>query len=305
MTQGWRDLDVSEPRLDPQELAALLDGRLDAARRAELLAQIADSDEAAEVLADAAALAGGAARSETPTGAGRGLPGSVVARVLLAAAVLAVLLVPAVIVRTRTGGGDGPSRYVTLLGSAATLPAAWNGAPWPRSRGAAPRADRGAMAVRLGARLVDLELALRAGDGRAAGLATEAAAMLEPVPAAQPTAALFRAVARQADAPDVDRASLLRTLRRGSASARDLVGAEAVGLGGWVEAARVAAARHDAGFLRSGASRAALRRAAALARAESARGGLEDVRRLIGGRGPLPWTALSDALDRLLATLAA
>jgi hypothetical protein len=47
---------VREPSIDPERLAAFLDGRLDEGERAKLLAEIADSPEALDLLADTAAV---------------------------------------------------------------------------------------------------------------------------------------------------------------------------------------------------------------------------------------------------------
>src|SRR5215208_5211320 len=54
-TQRRRRL-VKEPTIDPERLAALLDGRLDERARSEILAQLAASEADLEVMADAAAV---------------------------------------------------------------------------------------------------------------------------------------------------------------------------------------------------------------------------------------------------------
>jgi hypothetical protein len=81
---------------------------------------------------------------------------------------------------------------------------------------------------------------------------------------------------------------------------------EAMQLGAWVEAARLAAARLDGAFFQdSAATREMLDRAAGLTAAERAgRDAVARVRVLLAPPGPPRWDALRPALDDMLSEIA-
>ncbi len=192
----------------------------------------------------------------------------------------------------RTQPDDGatagvPSSVALLAPEArsAGLPAGWDGTPWRVTRGAGDPLTAEARAVRVGARVTDLELAAAAGDTAAArAVAADVAALLDEVPGGGAAAAAYRALDAGAGAAALARA------RRDAAL---VAGEEGFAFGAWLEAARVAAARRDAAFFRSGASRAAL---------ERLRGSTEGERVLAAAaaREPAAWPALGDALAALL-----
>jgi len=201
--------------------------------------------------------------------------------------------------RGPAGAGD-PGRYAALLG-ARGIPAGWDASPWTATRAAdAPLAPR-ARAVRVGARITDLEAAAAARD--AAGTrqaAADVAALLGSLPAAGPAASLYDEVRRRAGEPA---GALAPVLARGRGSAARLAGEDGVALGAWAEAARLAAARRDAAFFRSRETRAALDRAArAGALPGEARAAVERLRR--AGGGEPDWPALQRDATALLAAAA-
>jgi hypothetical protein len=281
--------------IDPERLAALLDGRLGGAERSELLTQLAASDSAFEAYADAAAVVGelqaGPRHWQTPM------------RWIAIAAVLAGLaLAPWLWMRMRSANRDDPGRFVALLAApAGSVPAGWNADPWGTVRGSDQPLMATARAARLGARLTDLALAVQRRDTASATLAADIGALLEAVPAAGPVSAMYHEIGTRAGAAPSDLAPLLT--RAGSATAR-LAGADLVQLGAWVEAARVAAATQDAAFFDSRQSRTMLVRASTLSGlAEPARSLVSRLQAKLSAERTPEWSALGRDLTQLLGTL--
>jgi hypothetical protein len=260
---------------DPERLAALLDGRLKGREREEAIARLAASDEDFEAYADALAISAELNAEEEGVTPITARPRRALARRWLAmAAVLAgVALAPWL--WTRYTARTDPARFAAEI-EAGGLPAGWDASPWGATRGPGDAIAPDARAVRLGARLVDLELAVRARSPAAAALASETAMLLEGIPASGPTATIYREIARRAAEPPEQLEPLL-------AQGRELVpllaGVERVELGAWTEAARIAAARGDRDFFESRAARSQLERMAGTPGLEpSARTALERIR---------------------------
>ena len=302
---------MNEPQIDAERLATLLDGRVSDAERASLLAELASSDEAYDAFVDAMAVLpelGEARRSAEPGVAATNIVDArrrwrvSSGRMLALAASLVILAaLPWLWTRGRVVERRDPARFVALLAApSASLPPAWDGRPWTTTRGAGDPLTAASRAARLGARLVDLELAVRTRDARTAPLAAEVAVLLRDVPAGSPAAAIYRDVSRSAGAPSD---SLAELLERGGVAAAALVGVEPVALGAWVETARLAAATHDIHFFRDDASRDALTRVSQLPDiAPSARAMLDRVQQS-AATSPPDWTRLENDLTALLATL--
>jgi hypothetical protein len=313
---------VSEPKIDPEQLAALLDGRLDERQRAEVMARLAESPEAFEAYADAVAIVGEVergSRADATVGTGAGSTDVIplktsdrtpsrlrVARWqwLAAAAVIAGV---AVLPLMRRAGGPSageldPGTFVEALSNEdAGLPAGWNGRPWSTTRSAGDPLTAEARAVRIGAQLVDLELAVRAGDTAVvAEVAGEIAALLEPIPGSGPVASLFRGLSQQTAYRTEQPESLLE---RASEAATQLAGRDHVRLGALLEASRIAAARQDGGFFRSSETAAGLQTAAHLAPEAVVRASLERIRGLVAGGAEPDWTEMTRAVTALLARL--
>ncbi|HET6764429.1 MAG TPA: hypothetical protein VFH27_12175 [Longimicrobiaceae bacterium] len=313
-------------------MAALLDGRLDAARRAALLADLDASPEDLELLADAAAVLGeleafesdddgsgpaplptdggrdaaGLARATLPPGGGPDFPaapgdgagaghpalpsastGSASSPIATPAAAppgvialdvertrrrgpgwKAVLPIAAVVaglsvlpVVWKSGRAETDPGVYAHQGSfgAAGLPAGWNRAPWSATRGADDGLSPRARAVRLGVAITDLELAVAANDPRAAEIAGDVQRLLEPVPAAGAISQYYDGIAAgQVNGPAAEAA-----VGKARLAIARLPDGEMVLTGAWLEAARLAAARHDAAFFATAESREQLRKARA------------------------------------------
>jgi hypothetical protein len=303
---------VNEPPVDAERIAALLDGRLDARARTEVLAQLAASPEALDAFVDAtvalrelspddAQAPGGSARfAAQPTSGWGRRPGRWLA---LAAAIAGIAVAPWAWQRLRAPEPDVGVRFAVLLPTEqGGLPPAWDGRPWSVTRGAADALTPEMRATRLGARLTDLDVAVRGGDSSAAACAVaDVGALLDGVPAGAPVAALYRDVARHlAAAPS----ELQPLLARGATAAAQVAGEELVALGAWLEAGRLAAARRDAAFFRAPASRAQLARARASSTlSDASRASVARIEAMVAA-GPSDWGALSAELTALLRGVA-
>jgi len=298
---------LNRPPMDPERLAALLDGRLEGRARDEALAQLAASDDdALGAYADAVAV-----QRELDAEDAASVPAASGAKVLpfrrrwmppapllaLAAVLAAVALgIGGWWARGAADAGD-PGRYAALLRRPG-VPAEWDAAPWAATRAVDGPLDPRARAVRLGARITDLQASAAARD--AAGTrqaAADVAALLDSLPAAGAAAAVYDEVGRRAGEPA---AALEPVLERGRRTAARLAGEDGVALGAWAEAARLAAARRDAAFFRSRDTRAALDRAAPSgAVPPAARAALDRLRSASAGEPD--WTALQRDAAELLA----
>lgn len=255
---------------EAERIAALLDGRLEERERADLLAHLATSDDAYEAFVDAAAvtreLEGGESGTDNVISlpAIRRAPGRWTSRTgwfALAAVIAGVAVLPFLQTSIREPQYGDPGRFVGMLKSDdAGLPPGWNGRPWTTTRGASDPLTPRARAVRLGARLVDLELGVRAQDSSVAVLAAEIAALLEDIPASGAVAATYRDFQKsRAERP----MELQSTLEQGRVGVARLAGEEPVEWGAWLEGARISLARGDVEYIESRASRALLRRVSA------------------------------------------
>jgi hypothetical protein len=222
----------------------------------------------------------------------------------IAAALAGVALAPWLLTRGGSAGREDPGRFVsTLTASGDRLPSQWQGTPWPGIRGAGQPLAETARAARLGARLVDLELAVTTADTTAAELAAEIAALVEGLPAAGPVATLYRQVGQRAGA-GAERQELEPLLLRARIAVARLAAADAFELAAWAEAGRLASAQRNRAFFRTRESRALLQRAATLSDLPAAARAI--VERLDSQLRPpnLPvWSALDADLSELLRVL--
>ena len=305
---------MNGPGMDPQRMAALLENRLDARERAELIAQIAGSEGDFEVLAEAAATLAELRADEVPAEvAPVSAPGVIPLRprapawrrpvvgVALAAGLAGAALVPWALSR---GGTPGSAGEVAALLSApeAGLPGRWNPSPWTATRTSGEAMSRDGRAARIGARMVDLEVAVRAGD--AAGADTIAAAverLLSPVTAG---GAAARSVRIAAESAGRGRPEVYGPLLRRAHEDVLLAGERAVTRGAWAEAARLAAERRDADFFRASDSRRVLSGMAEDGSLRpAAREAAERIRTSLDGAA-LEWTSLQRGATDLFAALA-
>jgi hypothetical protein len=300
--------------MEPERLAALLDGRLGDAERDALLAQLAVDDEDLALFAEAAAIQRELEEADEVAAVPGVLPLRPAARParrvdrrwMAAAAVLAGVTLLPLTWRASQGGGAvrEPSHAVALLENpSAGLPADFDNRPWSRTRGEGEVVTEEGRPARVGAYMVNLELAIRAGDAdntrlmaqRIAGLLTDANAAgtyaahsLDPI------------IAR----PNAPAAALLPALEQASDGAADVLGADRYALGAWAEAARLAVARRDAAFFQEGRTRTTLESAGALlGDDEQARNAITTVRRASGSDAP-DWAGLKKGTNSLLSAIA-
>lgn len=218
-------------------------------------------------------------------------------RLALAATVAAVAIGVTAWGLSRRGADSGdPGRYAASLARPG-LPAGWDAAPWTAVRAPDATLDPRTRAVRLGARLTDLQAAAEAGDAVGTGqAAADVRVLLDPLPAAGPAVAIYREVeGRAGESAD----ALEPVLARGRQSAARLAGEEAVALGAWAEAARLAAARRDAAFFRARATRDALDRATRIDGLPTP--AREALGRLRASSDPPDWAVLQRDATALLA----
>lgn len=326
---------MNDPEVDPQRLAALLDGRLDEEERRATLEQLMASDDGLALYADVAAVLGelddeapaAGALATTPAVPRRSEPvvdrparppetaGATVLPIdarprvrtarrvpwlAIAASIAVLALVPAVWLRARTAEGV-PAYVASLAAPDAGLPTNWNGTPWPTTRGAGDPLTPEARAIRVGARLADLELLARTRDPRAAETATEIVALLEEQPGAGAAAASIEPLHERLRRGAVVEPGMIAGARVAATAA---VGDEAAAVGMWLEAARVAAARRDAEFFRHRESRAALEgaRGSQVVRSVSPEA-IVRLEQLLDPDRSLAWDQIQRELTNLLAAL--
>jgi hypothetical protein len=308
---------VNQSDMDPQRLAALLENRLDAGERAELMARLAGSDDDFEVFAEAAASLAELREGEVPAEepevvtAPASVPGAIPLRprapvwrrpvvgMALAAGLAGAVLAPLALGR---GGPAGAGEVSALLAApAAGIPREWDAHPWGATRGTADAMTPEGRGARIGARMVDLESAVRAGnDAQARSIGAELEPLLADVPAGGAAIATVRRAAAGAGTDVATREGLLREAQRTAL----LAGERPVTRGAWAEAARLAAARRDAEFFRARGSRRLL--AGVAKDTEVASAGRQAAERMLAaGRGEaLDWTGLQRDARELLIALA-
>lgn len=223
------------------------------------------------------------------------------------AAGIAGLALAAALLSNRGGDRrmDDPADAIAMLDRRELGPAAGWDNLWIVTRGLTKITDDDRLAVRLGATVVELELAAAATarDTSVEELSGTIAELLRrsAIDGSGPTVAMYDSINQLAKQGESDIEPLLAAGREGI---RGLLPGEWLELGVWAETARTAALRHDADFFRTRDSRAALERIATLPDIDKP---LATVRQLIppDGRMDWPandprWTMLADSLADLL-----
>lgn len=249
--EGLRE--VSARGFDAGQLASLIDGGLTRAERATLIEHVSVSDEDLDVLADAmAALAD--LRDEKPTSVASGLrvygarrlPAASGWWIAIAASIVAVAASSLVWMQLHPRLTPNPTEYaVTLAARGVRMPLAWNDTPWTATRGSSASLSADIRAVRVGARLTDLEVAVRSSDTTAMRYALSVAALLDGMPAGGPASSMYRAIAA---GNGKSQSQLIVSLDGAARAIRQLPYARMMESGAWIEAARIAAASRDAEF---------------------------------------------------------
>ena len=240
---------MSAGRIDSETLAALLDGKLEAAERDRVLRILADHPEEYEVFADAV----GALRAmESALTAGSALPrvipieGARRSRrwLLGGAAIAAAALVGVAVSRLGKskifspiavaagidlGVGSGDGSLASKLGDS------WDQPGWSVTRGSGQELIESARAFRMGVRATDVEMAIKAKDASALKLVgAELVELASGVEAGGPAAALYQRVLDEGvPASDDDR-------RQAADAIRGLTGESPwFDLGVWAEGQRL------------------------------------------------------------------
>jgi hypothetical protein len=307
---------VTERSNDDERLAALLDGKLEERQREELLAQLVTSGEDYDVFADTAAVlreleaqdaqAVQTGSAPVPSGA---VPPTLRPRAprwrrrasrwaVLAAAVGVIVLTVTVSMRRGLPAAADPVRLAARLENPGQgLPPGWE--PLGSSpRGEEVTRERHARAVRAGALLVDLAVAVRAGDASNTRLLSDRIQSRYDLGAGPGSP--FRQLSQRAGAP-AD--SLEPLIAQGTDRLAEFLGRDYLRLGAWTEAARLAARGRDEKFF--GGADAVPRGVERLtARNPAAAQALQRVKAALPKNGPPQWEALQRALDSLQAGLA-
>ena len=200
----------------------------------------------------------------------------------------------------RPSAGESPVRLAARLEHADQgLPTPdWNlSPPWTASRGTGDsRALSPAEAARAGALLVDLLVAVQGRDAEATRrFAGQIANRFDP----QGSNGELKEVVESAGA---EPERLEPYVEQATDRIAGRLGREPLERGAWIEAARLAAFRQDAGFFRDHRTGPTLDRLEAAN--PTARAAVEQVRRLAGEDPPRQWDALAAALDALLRNIA-
>ncbi len=293
---------MTDATRDGERLAALLDGRLDEGKRAELLAELALSEEDLEILADAAAVTRELEEEDRGTRPDGVLPlrppvdGTRRSwrppRWLAAAAIVAGLaLAPLLWLASREPGLAAPGTLVERLGPVGELR---DPKPWSSTRSAGDQAGGPALAVRVGARLVDLRVAARTGEG-AAEVAADLQGMLGRLPGAAAAAARFEVLVREGVTED--------RVAEAEATALQAVGPEPARVGAWLQAARLAAVHRRREFFQRRQTEAALSAAERMLAANADRSGIARLRVTLERSEPPDWGLLESDLRKLLEAL--
>lgn len=305
---------MKEPGHDDERLAAFFDGSLDESQRRELLSELSSSGDDYEVFAATAEILqqieddegaeggappGGVLPFRPRRGAGWRAPGRWLA---LAAGIGGIAVAATLAGRGSSGAGADPVRLAARLEQgAAGLPAGWADRDrWSSPRGGGAAGADPAAAVRAGAHLVNLAVAVRARDTAGTRvIATQVHSRFDPTGG---PGSPFRQLASRAGAPPD---SLQPLLSSGTELLRVRMGAEHVELGAWLEAAVLAAHGRDEAFFQADESRRLLGAAEGLAREnQAAASALSQVRGALPPDAPPRWDALRAGLDRLLRELA-
>jgi hypothetical protein len=311
--------------VDPETLAALLDGRLAGDERARVLAAIDASPELLAIVGDAAearALALPADKpldeiADRPTDVSPAAPSNVAPRPrpeapppslalrrsprwflpAMAAAVVIVIAVPLLDQYARRGTSRSGTRgIVESLARPSATSAELPGDAWGTMRGATDGASSTGRAVRIGARLADAHLLVATRDTALRGVTTQIAALLDSIPGAAVDAPLFRQISA------TDPGSVASRLRDASREIEGVLQPAPLHAGAWLESARIASARSDTSFFSASTSKAS--RNAVLSASEGTNRALADS--LVAGVAsrPIDMPAIGALATRLLGALA-
>jgi hypothetical protein len=159
--------------------------------------------------------------------------------IALAATLAGVAIATSVWVRSRSDDGEPAARFAALLGADATLPEPFDFHPGRtvRTQAGLPRTESG-RAVRLGARSVDLGIAVRTSDRRQEQILEELNLILDDLTAGGLAQRAYQLVRDSSNLPLAQRLVLVASANQQAAA---LVDPSPYAMGAWLEAARIAA----------------------------------------------------------------
>jgi hypothetical protein len=229
---------TSNSPIDPERLAALLDGRLSDAEAASVRAQLADADDdTLSAFADASAIASELGVHETVVPINRRRRWSIaVVSALAAAALLAVVLVP------RKNDSASSSEYA-IAGFVSALPsnvAPGDASPWSVTRGGNVVSPR-ARAARLGVLLLHLGIAQSKGTSDTA-TAGRIAQLVGELPTGAPVMLELQDYTKGSATLSAERVEQL------GQEVLSMVDSTIADASAYLEAARIASAAGDVGF---------------------------------------------------------
>ncbi|HEY9226389.1 MAG TPA: hypothetical protein VIP11_07085 [Gemmatimonadaceae bacterium] len=258
---------------DLELLAALIDGRLSGEEKARALKLLKESDEALEVFAETVRYQAEGEAKVVPISTARRWSRWKLVVPLAAAAVLAVVVVPKVVGVKKQGAIA--STYAMALGQnpqfGRALIEGWDQRGWAVTRGSdeagagtvAVGSQESKLAFRLGARTVDIQIAVQRGD------TTVALRLIAEIQETLKSVGYAELIAQTYDDLKDHLASdpLARSIERASDAEREvyqhLKGSPSFEFGQWVAAADLAARTHDAAFFDSSRGTAFVRSRAA------------------------------------------
>ena len=300
---------MSTERIDPEVLAAFLEGKLEPAERQRVLRVVAENPEEYEVFADAARVQAelegtGVAsvvdlRTRTPR-----RRWAIAIPALIAAGLATLAIWPWVSGKAGLSpiALAGPLHIVDVPGDgslARRLGTAWDQPGWSITRGGASDVIEPARAFRLGVRATDVELALGARDSLAARtVGTELAELATGIEGGAAAAELYRGIiARGAAAPAAERRAAVEALRG------LLQQSVWFDLGAWIEAARIAVTAGRLEFVRDRIAALQRLKTSLGARPEAERGPLLGMLFELDARvGKGETDAIQEQLTRIIVT---
>lgn len=239
---------TQQPSLDPERLAALLDGRLSNAEAAVVRAQLASADDdTLAVYADVVAIVSemerhqGAPPLVVPIDTARRSRWLRFPLALIAASVLGIVVLKGYTGRQARLAESGPFQYAAALPATIVAPTA---PAWSVTRGAEQAVSENGRSVRLGALVTDMDLALAHDDTAVISIAEVMASYLTDIPGAGGVAVALREAARGTTST---RNQDLHRLAQQGIQFTDPALARA---GAWIEALRLASPSNAADFVR-------------------------------------------------------
>ena len=282
--------------LDPERLAALLDGRLSKADRAAVLDQLATTDEhTLAAFADASAVMEEMRTPGVVPISRRRELGLRPMMIFAAAAAIVVMIVPL----ARNGQSRvNPTRFALAAGRPYAPVTA---TVWSEQRGGSATVAPVGTSARIGARISDLILFADRNRGIAAQYAGDIATMVSNLPLSGDGQARFAAL--QASLAD-NKSVSTSDIRDAAAAIANSADMRVVDLGAWLEAARNAAVARDGQFFASKESKAVLATDVDAKLSSAAATALQAVRDMTH-KPSSDWAELSKRLDTAMIALAA